>query len=117
MAIRRRCIRVEDRGDVTIVSFIDTRILGEYLIQIFGEELYSLPKEGRTKILLNLKNVEYFSNAALGKLVILNNQIKKAKGRLVLCNISEDLYEVFVITRLDKILNIEQDYNTAIESF
>ena len=67
---RRRRLEVEDIGDVTVVNFVDRRILDEQNIQVIGEQLFSLVDElGRRKVLLNFKNVEFLSSAALGKRV------------------------------------------------
>ncbi len=85
---RKRRIETSEVGDVTIVSFVDKRILDEQNIQTIGEQLFELVEsEGRRKLLLNFKNVEYLSSAALGKLINLNNKVRKANGQLRLCAI------------------------------
>ena len=67
---RRRRLEVEHIGDVTVVNFVDRKILDEQNIQIIGEQLFSLvDEENWRKILLNFSNVEYLSSAALGKLI------------------------------------------------
>src|SRR6059058_5967028 len=86
---RRRRLEVEEIGDVTVVNFVDRKILDEQNIQIIGEQLFSLVDEdGRRKILLNFGNVEYLSSAALGKLITLNKKVNAVGGRLILCNIT-----------------------------
>src|ERR1043166_8909228 len=107
---RRRRLEVEDIGDVTVVNFTDRKILDEQNIQIIGEQLFSLVDElGRRKLLLNFGNVEYLSSAALGKLITLNKKLQSAGGKLVLCNIDPQIYEVFEITKLNKLLVIKKD--------
>src|SRR5213080_5143560 len=113
---RRRRLEVEDIGDVTVVNFTDRKILDEQNIQVIGEQLFSLVDEsGRKKLLLNFGNVEYMSSAALGKLITLNKKVQAAGGRLVLCNIDPQIYEVFEITRLDKFFNIEKEEQAALQ--
>ena len=115
---RRRRLEVEDIGDVTVVNFTDRKILDEQNIQAIGEQLFQLVDElGRRKILLNFGNVEYLSSAALGKLITLNKKVQAAKGRLILCNIDPQIYEVFEITRLDKFFNIEKEEQKALQAF
>src|SRR5438874_1612969 len=80
---RRRRLEVEDIGDVTVVNFVDRKILDEQNIQIIGEQLFSLVDEvGRRKLLLNFSNVEYLSSAALGKLITLNKKLQAAGGAI-----------------------------------
>src|SRR6195256_4586547 len=115
---RRRRLEVEDIGDVTVVNFTDRKILDEQNIQIIGEQLFSLVDEsGRRKILLNFGNVEYLSSAALGKLITLNKKLQAAGGRLILCNIDPQIYEVFEITKLDRFFNIQKDEQGGLQAF
>src|ERR1700733_14934562 len=111
---KRRRLEVEDIGDVTVVSFTDKKILDEQNIQKIGEDLFSLVDElGRKKILLNFGNVEYLSSAALGKVITLNKKVQAAQGKLILSNIEPNIYEVFEITKLNKLFNIQKEEQTA----
>lgn len=115
---RRRRLEVEDIGDVTVVNFTDHKILEEQSIQIIGEQLFSLVDEaGRRKILLNFGNVEYLSSAALGKLIALKRKVDSVGGRLILCNIDAQIYEVFEITKLNKLFNIHKEEQAALQAF
>ena len=115
---RRRRLEVEDIGDVTVVSFTDRKILDEQNIQVIGEQLFSLVDElGRKSLLLNFGNVEYMSSAALGKLITLNKKVQAAGGKLILCNIDPNIYEVFEITKLNKLFNIQKEEQAALQAF
>ena len=115
---RRRRLEVEEIGDVTVVNFVDRKILDEQNIQIIGEQLFSLvDEEGWRKILLNFGNVEYLSSAALGKLITLNKKLQAVGGRLILCNIDPQIHEVFEITKLDKFFKIRKDEQSALQEF
>jgi len=115
---RRRRIEVEDIGDVTVVNFTERKILDEQNIQAIGEQLFQLVDElGRRKILLNFGNVEYLSSAALGKLITLNKKLQQAGGRLILCNIDAQIYEVFEITKLNKLFSIHKEEQAALQAF
>lgn len=115
---RRRRLEVEDIGDVTVVNFVDKKILDEQNIQVIGEQLFSLVDElGRRKILLNFGNVEFLSSAALGKLITLNRKLQSAGGKLALCNIAPPIYEVFEITKLNKLFAIHKDEQGALQAF
>jgi anti-sigma B factor antagonist len=113
---RRQRLEVEDIGDVTVVNFTDKKILDEQNIQLIGEQLFRLVDElGRRKLLLNFGNVEYLSSAALGKFITLNKKVNAAGGRLILCNIDPQIYEVFEITKLNKLFNIKKDEQSAMQ--
>ena len=99
---------VEEFGDITVANFSVNKIGDEQSIQAIGEQLFSLVDElGRKKILLNLGNVEYLTSAALGKFVALNKKLDLAGGRLALCNVGPQIYEVLEISNVDKLFKIE----------
>ncbi len=105
-----RRLEVSRVDDVTVVRFIDRRILDEANIQEIGQELSRLVEEGScTKLLLNFANVEFLSSGVLGRLISLEKKIKKNGGLLVLSNIRPVIYDVFTITQLNKVFQIKQD--------
>jgi anti-sigma B factor antagonist len=116
MSTAQRRLDIEEINDVTIARFIDKKILDEGNIQIIGNQLFGMiDTDGRRKIILDFTNVEYLSSAALGKLITLEKKVKAAKGKLRLCNIRPDIYEVFVITRLNKLFDIRDTQEQALE--
>jgi anti-sigma B factor antagonist len=67
--------------------------------------------------LLNFTDVEFLSSAALGKLITLDRKVKAAKGRLKMSNIRPEIFEVFQITKLNKVFDIRSDEAEAISAF
>ena len=114
----RRHLRLENISGVTVVSFVDTKIVTEENIQEVGDQLYSLVEDdGFKQLLLNFGNVQYLSSAALGKLINLKRKAGAVKGKLKLCCIHPDLLEVFRITRLDQVFEIYSDEQAALDKF
>jgi len=114
----RRLLRLEQVDAVTVVSFVDTKIVTEEQIQEVGEQLYSLVEdEGHKNLLLNFGNVQYLSSAALGKLITLNKKLQGVQGKLILCKIDPQIFEVFEITKLDKFFKIMKEEQTALQAF
>jgi anti-sigma B factor antagonist len=115
---RRRRLELEEVGDVTVVNFVDKKILDEQNIQIIGEQLFDLvDNQGKKKLLLNFGNVEFLSSAALGKLITLNKKSQTSGGKLVMCKIAKEIMEVFEITKLDKLFKIYPDEQAALQAF
>jgi anti-sigma B factor antagonist len=117
MATYRR-IDVSKVGDVTVVKFVDKKILDEAGILELGAELFGLVElENRKSVLLNFSGVEFLSSAALGKLITLDRKVKSHKGRMKLSNIRPEILEVFQITKLNKVFDIRKDEAEAISAF
>lgn len=118
MTQANRKLDLEEVNDVTIARFTDKKILDESNIQIIGNQLFNLVDDDhRQKIVLDFTNVEYLSSAALGKLITMEKKVKAAGGKLRLCAIRSDIKEVFKITRLDKLFQIVDDREKALEGF
>lgn len=111
-------IRVKRVNNVTQVEFVDRNILDEANIQAIGDEIAALiDADQAPRLLISFANVEHLSSAALGTLITLNNRVRNKGGQLRLSNIDAQIYEVFVITRLNKIFQIHQSTDEAMKSF
>ena len=116
--VSHRRLQVSEVGEVTVVRFIDRKILDEANIQELGQELFQLVEDdNRKSLLLNFSSVEFLSSAALGKLITLDKKVKAHAGKLKLSNIRPEIYEVFAITKLNKLFDIKEDEADALASF
>ena len=68
-------------------------------------------------VLLNFTNVDFLSSAALGKLITLDKKVKADSGKLKLSNIRPEIYDVFAITKLNRLLDIKDDEAAALAAF
>lgn len=111
-------IRVKETDGVTQVEFIDRNILDEANIQAIGEEIESIIESSpEPKMLISFANVDHLSSAALGTLITINTKIRNKGGKLCLANIDPQIYEVFVITRLNLLFEIKESTDEALASF
>ncbi|MHB8899527.1 MAG: STAS domain-containing protein [Thermoguttaceae bacterium] len=117
MAAFRR-LDVNEVGDVTVVHFRDQKIIEDLGIQELGQELFQLVEvRNCRKIVLNFSAVDFLSSAALGKLITLDKKMKSKAGKLKLCNIRPEIYEVFAITRLNRLFDIKDEEADALAGF
>ncbi len=105
-------------GDVTVVRFRDRKIVEDISVLEVGQELLQLVEsDGRTRLLLNFSAVEFLSSAALGKLITLEKRVKARSGALKLTNIKAEIYDVFQITKLNRLFDIKEDEADALAAF
>lgn len=113
-----RHIEVNEVGDVTVVRFRDRKLIEDIRIQELGQELFGLVDgENRDKLLLNFSQVEFLSSSALGKLITLDKKMKAGDGSMKLSNIRPEIFEVFNITKLDRLFDIRDDEADALAAF
>ena len=111
-------LTVTKSDGVCVVEFADRKILDELAISEIQDELSKLVEGVKNvRLLLSFKNVEHLSSAALGTLIALNKQVAEQKGQLKLSDITPPIYEVFKITRLNKLFSIYGTAREALASF
>lgn len=111
-------VRSEEKGDVLVVYFNDAKILDEAKIQQIGTELMQKVTDAASqKLLLNFLGVSFMSSAMIGKVILLNKKCKAAEVKLKLCDISDNVMEVFKLMRLNKILDIQKNEEKALKKF
>jgi anti-sigma B factor antagonist len=104
-------------GILTIV-FDDARILDESKLEQLGVELLEmLNKTTEERVILDFRNVQFMSSAMLGKLVQVHKKTAEFKVKLKLCSIASEIRQVFKITKLDKLFDIESDDAAARAAF
>ena len=118
MADQTTRLKVKDLSGISVVEFSDRKILDELCIHEIQEELSAfIDNKGSSKILLSFKNVDHLSSAALGMLITLKKKVEEKNGSLKLSDINPQIFEVFKITRLNKLFDIHPSQEKARASF
>lgn len=111
-------ITVEAKEEVTVVYFSDGKILDNQRIEQVGKELQAVvPQAIHKKMLLNFRGVSFMSSAMITKLVLLSKACKAASVNLKFCEVSPNVMEVFKITKLTKVFDIQSAEDKAIASY
>ena len=110
-------LRISTGSGVTRVEFIDRNILDEANIQAIGDEIGRvIEASDPPKLVISFANVDHLSSAALGQLITINNKVRDRGGQLRLSDIDPQIYEVFAITKLNKIFQIHETTDDAVGS-
>ncbi|MCK6455229.1 MAG: STAS domain-containing protein [Phycisphaerae bacterium] len=111
-------VKVTRTRGICVVEFSDRKILDELCIQEIQDELMKLvDSEPKIKLLVSFGNVDHLASAALGMLITLNKRVQEKGGVLKLSNIRSQIFEVFKITRLNKLFDIHDTAEQAQASF
>lgn len=110
-------IRSSQDGALTRVEFTERSIIDEVVIQQIGQQIVKLVEaQASPKLLLDFSGVQHLSSAALGVLISVHNRVKSRSGQLRLCAIAKPIFEVFRITKLDKLFQVHDAAEQAVKS-
>lgn len=91
---------------------------------IGGEETVALKKtatdffeQGNRKLIIDLKGVTYLNSMGIGSLVSIYSMYSKDGGRVKLCGMGKGIQNMFVITKLVTIFEVEETREEAIRKF
>jgi anti-sigma B factor antagonist len=100
-------IKLTRDGELTIVEFNVRKLLEENEITEMGRQLTSyIESQLKPKIIISFAGVDHLSSSALGTLITVNYKVRERDGQLRLCSINPQIYEVFLITKLNKLFRI-----------
>src|SRR5262245_56541344 len=83
----------------------------------FNQAIQNHLDQGRTKIIIDCRRVEYISSIGLGSLVALQARLRKKGGEVKLAGVYGLAADTIRLVGLDKLLNIYGDMEFARESF
>ena len=103
-------------GPITIVDLRGSIDLGEASLTL-RRTIGDLVERARTKIILNLSQVNSMDSAGVGELAGAYVPVKSKGGDLKFLNPTKKVYDMLKITQLDKVFEVYIDEQTAIRSF
>ena len=111
-------ISIEYEGNVTVAILTEEKILQEADIQGLENSIMALIEQvSGINLIINFCNVKFLTSSALGLLIRVIKKMHETGGKLKLCSIDPKIFEVFTITRLDKVFEIYDSQAEAVESF
>jgi anti-sigma B factor antagonist len=103
-------------GSITIVDLRGSIDLGEASLTL-RRTIRDLVERARTKIILNLSQVNSMDSAGVGELAGAYVPVKSKGGDLKFLNPTKKVYDMLKITQLDKVFEVYIDEQIAIRSF
>ncbi len=109
-------IRQRQAKDITVIDLKGDITIGEGASAL-SSVIKSLMEQGKFKILLNLAGVRYVDSVGLGNLITGYTRLRKEGGELKLLNVTENVLDILVITKLVTVFEVFDDEAAAINSF
>jgi anti-anti-sigma factor len=92
-----------------LVSYEETSALKSKANELF--------EQGNRKLIIDLSGVSYVSSLGIGSLVSIYTTYTKGNGKIKLAGMGKSIQNVFVITRLISIFEVEDTRDEAVKNF
>ncbi len=97
---------ISEAEDAVVVDFRNAAIMDSSSLRDVEDELYALVDEHkRDRVLLDFSAVRFLASRMLGMLVALHKKAGKIGGKVIICGLPPNLYRVFEVSGLDKVLH------------
>ncbi len=102
--------------DVAILELRGSFIGGEETDELKVEAV-DLFEQGNRKLIIDLANLTYCNSLGIGCLVSIHAMYSKGDGKIKLCAMGKGIKNVFVITKLMSVFDVEENRTDAITNF
>ena len=102
----------EREEDGVIILTVERALKGAGEITL-RERIAALVDQGRLQIIIDLLYVPYMDSTDLGRLIRAHIAVRRAGGRVRVCNVSPKVMGLLKLTRLDTVLEL---YHTEAEA-
>jgi anti-sigma B factor antagonist len=115
-ATQKSKVTTRELGDAIVVDIVGRLALADGTAAI-RDVIASVVQQGKKHIVLNLAAVDFVDSSGLGELVRTHASVRSHGGQLKLANPSKHVHDLLKMTKLDRVLDIEQDEASALNSF
>ncbi len=113
MTIKSKTIR---DGEIAIIE-VRGSLTGDEDTDHFREEVADFIEQGNRSLIIDLQRVNYMNSLGLGAVLSAHASFKKNDGEIKLVGISKNIRNLFTITRLISIFDVQESVDEAVESF
>src|SRR5262249_61162051 len=84
-----------------VLAFTDAQILGDELADALRDQMLAVAVQSQARnVVLDFQHVKFLSSAGFRPLLSLHRLLRQQNGKLLLCGLCPEVYEVFEVTRL-----------------
>jgi anti-sigma B factor antagonist len=105
----------ESRGPVQIIRLAGS--LDMYSFPRLESQLDALFQQGRYRLVLDCRELDYIGSAGLGALIGFAKQAREHNGDVHLLNVPERIYKIIELLGFTRVLKVHQTEEDAIASF
>ncbi len=113
MAVKSRTIQ---SGKIAIIE-LKGSLIGDQDTDTLRETVADFVEQGNKCLIIDLERVHYMNSSGIGSLIAAHASYARNKGQIRLVGISKSVQNLFVITKLIDVFEVDDTLDDAIQSF
>lgn len=105
--------QIRERDGVTVIT-LSGELKAVESQEIKGQ-IITLMEQGKNRIVIDVGGVTFMTSAGLGLIGVTHKNLLSAGGRLVLLNVPQRIRDIFVIARLQDVLQFSESEDDAVQ--
>jgi len=102
-------------------NYVLISLKGNLMDKMQAHSILSLMDEwlesGKRKFILDLEELHYMNSSGLGVIINFLTKTRNKDGEIIICNVSEKINDLLVITKLHQVFNVINSIKEAEASF
>jgi len=107
--------QVVDQNKYSIISAHVDKLNANNAPELKGV-LVNLNKNSVNNIIIDLSNTSYCDSSGLSAILSANRLCKNSGGQFILCGLQPNVQKMIEISQLNRVLNIESDLDSAVDT-
>ena len=107
----------KETNGIIIVNFKSTDRFNAMITEPVKESLLSYYKTTDTKLIFDLHGIKFIDSSGFSVLLMVMKAANNTNGKFKICNIAEDVKELFQLLQLHSVFEIHETLEECLESF
>ena len=103
--------------NINVVSFANRDRINSLVTEPIKEDLLEYFRKSNVKMALDLKGIKFIDSSGFGVFLSVMKAANNNYGVFKICNVSDDVMELFKLLQLHNIFEIYSDLDDCIKSF
>jgi anti-anti-sigma factor len=108
------CVEIQFLDGCFQARIVKKVVLSGEIADQVGHQLLAIARQPGRRLLLDFENVTSLTSSMLSQLVQVQKALAADGGRLAICHVRPDVYDIFEVTRLTTLLTIYETKAAAI---
>lgn len=107
----------KESNGIIVVNFHNTDRINALITEEVRKGLLGYYKAAGTKLVLDLQGIKFIDSSGFSVLLMAMKAANKSEGEFKICNIAEEVKELFQVLQLHNVFDVHDSLEECLESF